>query len=88
MSFLQLTTWISKHAILATSIFLILTSTVGVFAAEGLAPKEFKPSSILTGNNKSGTVNPGVQSSFTGCLRDGSFVYGDNGSVNIISAPC
>jgi hypothetical protein len=63
MSYTQLTAWIGKHAILATSIFLILTSTVGVFAAEGLAPKEFKPSSILTGNNKSSSSSSSSSSS-------------------------
>jgi hypothetical protein len=63
MSFTQLTTWISKHAILATSIFLILTSTIGVFAAEGLAPKEYKPSTIISGKQESSSISSSSSSS-------------------------
>jgi hypothetical protein len=59
MSFTQLKDWISKNTILATAIFLIFISIVGVFATEGLAPKEFKPSTIISGNkSSSSSSNP------------------------------
>lgn len=63
MSFTQLTLWISKHAILATAIFLILTSTIGVFAAESLAPKEFKPSTIISNKQESSSSSSSSVSS-------------------------
>jgi hypothetical protein len=42
----------------------------------------------ITGNATGGTVNGGGTTVSTGCIRDSSFAYGNNGSVTVSSTPC
>lgn len=45
-------------------------------------------SSCVSGNPVGGTVSGGGTTVYTGCIRDDSFSYGDNGSVVVTPIPC
>jgi hypothetical protein len=44
--------------------------------------------SCIGGTPVGGTVTGGGTTVFTGCIRDSSFIYGDNGSVVVTPTPC